>query len=93
MVQRLSELERWRIAELAAQGWTTRFDSHRGRARTWRGCEASAVDAAAAREGAGPISVAVVVGGARGDLARVGRRRVAASDCSTVGRAPSTISR
>ena len=25
MVQRLSELERWRIAELAAQGWTTRL--------------------------------------------------------------------
>ena len=25
MAERLSELERWRIAELAAQGWTTRL--------------------------------------------------------------------
>jgi hypothetical protein len=25
MAERLSELERWRIAELSAQGWTTRL--------------------------------------------------------------------
>ena len=25
MAERLSELEKWRIAELAAQGWTTRL--------------------------------------------------------------------
>ena len=61
MAERLSELEKWRIAELAAQGWTTRLIGKEiGRGR-YGGGEASAGDASTAGARAGAVTVAVVV--------------------------------
>ena len=60
MAERLSELEKWRIAELAAQGWPTRLIGKEiGRAHR-RGREQSAGDAATGCAGAGAVAVAVV---------------------------------
>ena len=53
MVERLSELEKWRIAELAAQGWPTRLIGKEiGRAHN-AVRRASSGDASTAGAGAG----------------------------------------
>ena len=74
MAERLSELERWRIAELAAQGLTTRLIAKEIGRGHFVGGEASAGDAPAAGASADAVAVAVVVDRAGGDLARSGGR-------------------
>jgi len=72
MAERLSELERWRIAELAAQGSTTRLIAEEiGRGRFAVAKHLRLMRCPPGRESVRP-GVAVVVGWARGDLARVG---------------------
>ena len=62
MAERLSELERWRIAELAAQGSTTRLIAKEiGRGRYAVAKHLRLMRRPPAREG-GAVAVAVVVG-------------------------------
>ena len=61
MAERLSELERWRIAELSAQGSTTRLIAKEiGRGR-YAVAKHFAIDASPAGPGVGAVGVAVVV--------------------------------
>ena len=86
VVERLSELEKWRIAELSAQGLPSRLIGKEiGRAHRDGVGLASAAVASSAGAGAGAVAVAVVVDRTRGDLAGSGGWRVVACDRAAAG--------